>query len=110
MVRKTVISQLQTVGEDALEKLAQNPAARTAIQGAMQVKERGERLLHTLDAIEERLGAIEKRLNVLEGTSSAETGDTSSDEAEASRVGFVGAQERAGGFGDAANEPAGEDF
>jgi len=110
MVRKTVISQLQTVGEDALEKLAQNPAARTAIQGAMQVKERGERLLHTLDAIQERLSAIEKRLSTLEGRGSDELTDTSVlHEREAAPVGFAGAQEPAGGFGDAANEP-GEDF
>jgi hypothetical protein len=110
MVRKTVISQLQTVGEDALEKLAQNPAARTAIQGAIQVKERGERLLHTLDLIEERLSAIEKRLNALEGESSAELADISAlDEREPATVGYAGAQEPEGEFGDAADE-LGEDF
>ena len=66
MVRKTVISQLQSVGEGALGKLAQSPATRTAVQGAIQVKERGERFLHTLESIEARLGAIEKRLAALE--------------------------------------------
>ena len=66
MVRKTVISQLQTVGEGALGKLAQSPATRSAYQGARQVKERGERLLHTIDSIEARLGAIESRLGKLE--------------------------------------------
>ena len=70
MARRKVISQLQTVGEDALERLAQNPAARTAIHGAMQVKERGERLLHAVDEIEERLSAIEARLGALEGSES----------------------------------------
>lgn len=110
MVRKTVISQLQTVGEDALEKLAQNPAARTAIQGAMQVKERGERLLHTLDVIEERLSAIEKRLSALDGEGSAEFTDIPSlHEREAATVGYAGAQEPEGEFGDAADEQ-GEDF
>jgi hypothetical protein len=68
MVRKTVISQLQTVGEGALGKLAQSPATRSAFQGAIQVKERGERLLHVLDSIEARLTAIEKRLAALEKT------------------------------------------
>jgi len=66
MVRKTVISQLQSVGEGALGKLAQSPATRTAFQGAIQVKERGERFLHSLESIEARLGAIEKRLTALE--------------------------------------------
>ena len=66
MVRKTVISQLQSVGEGALGKLAQSPATRTAVQGAIQVKERGERFLHSLESIEARLGAIEKRLTALE--------------------------------------------
>lgn len=66
MVRKTVISQLQSVGEGALGKLAQSPATRSAVQGAVQVKERGERLLRTLESIDERLAAIEQRLGVLE--------------------------------------------
>jgi hypothetical protein len=66
MVRKTVISQLQSVGEGALGKLAQSPATRGAVQGAVHVKERGERLLRTLDSIEERLATIEKRLSTLE--------------------------------------------
>lgn len=66
-VRKTVISQLQSVGEEALGKLAQSPATRTAIQGAVQVKERGERLLHAIDSIDARLESIEQRLGVLEG-------------------------------------------
>lgn len=66
MVRKTVISQLQSVGEGALEKLAASPATRTAFQGAVQVKEKGERFLHALESIDERLESIERRLNALE--------------------------------------------
>lgn len=66
MVRKTVISQLQSVGEGALGKLAQSPATRGAVQGAVQVKERGERLLRTLESIDTRLATIEERLTTLE--------------------------------------------
>jgi hypothetical protein len=66
MVRKTVISQLQSVGEGALEKLATSPATRTALQGAVQVKEKGERLLHALESIDGRLASIEERLSALE--------------------------------------------
>lgn len=66
MVRKTVISQLQSVGEGALGKLAQSPATRGAVQGAVQVKERGERLLRTLESIDRRLESIEERLSALE--------------------------------------------
>jgi DNA repair ATPase RecN len=68
MVAKSVISQLQSVGEGALGKLAQSPATRTALKGAVQAKERGERLLHSLDSIETRLGQIEERLSALEKT------------------------------------------
>jgi len=66
MVRKTVISQLQSVGEGALEKLAASPATRTALQGAVQVKEKGERFLHALESIDERLESIERRLSAIE--------------------------------------------
>jgi len=90
MVAKSVISQLQSVGEGALEKLSQNSATRGALKSAVQAKERGERLLHTLDSIEERLGRIEERLSVLEkpkrrrapAASTAPEPSAASDEAE----------------------------
>ena len=69
MVKKTVMSQLQqlqTVSEGALEELTQNQATRSAIQGATQLRERGDRILRGLDSIEDRLTAIEKRLAGLE--------------------------------------------
>ncbi len=73
MVRKAVITQLQTVGEGALEKIAQSPATRNAYRGAVQVKERGERLFHALESIDERLSAIERRLGALEKASAKRT-------------------------------------
>lgn len=65
--KKSVISQLQTVGEEALGKLAGNDVARSALQGAMKVKERAEKTLTGNEEIEKRLDAIEKRLSALEG-------------------------------------------
>jgi hypothetical protein len=64
--KKSVISQLQTVSEGAIEKLTSNSAARTAIQSAKELRDRGERLVHGLESIEARLAAIEERLNALE--------------------------------------------
>lgn len=63
MAKKTVISQLASVGEGALGKLAHNPATRSAVQSAIQLK---DQLVHGSDAIDERLAAIEKRLDALE--------------------------------------------
>jgi hypothetical protein len=65
--QKSVLSQLQSVGEGAIEKITQNPATRQAIQGAMNLRDRGEQLVTGLVAIEKRLLAVEKRLAALEG-------------------------------------------
>jgi len=65
-VRKSVLTQLQSVSEGALEKIAQNETARSAITGAVQLKGRGERMLHGLETMEDRLAAIEARLAALE--------------------------------------------
>ena len=58
----TVISGLQSVSEGALGKLTSSQATKSAVQGAMQLKDRGDRILRGLESIEERLTAIEKRL------------------------------------------------
>ena len=62
----TVISGLQSVSEGALGKLTSSQATRSAVQGAMQLKDRGDRILRGLESIEERLTAIEKRLTAME--------------------------------------------
>jgi hypothetical protein len=64
--QKSVLSQLQTVGEDALGKVTQNPAARTALKGAMNLKDRGNQWVTSLLDIDKRLKAVEKRLSALE--------------------------------------------
>jgi hypothetical protein len=43
------------------------------LQGAVQVKERGERVIHALESIGERLTAIEDRLGALEKATSKST-------------------------------------
>jgi hypothetical protein len=74
----TVISQLQSVSEGALGKLTQSTATRSAVQGAMQLKDRGDRILRGLESIEERLTAIEKRLDAMEKPAARRTRTTAS--------------------------------
>jgi hypothetical protein len=64
---KSVLTQLQSVGEDALGKLTSNPAAKSALQRTMQWKDKGGKVFMGFDAIDARLTAIEKRLSALEG-------------------------------------------
>ncbi len=73
MVKRTVISQLASAGEDALGKLAQSPATHKAVQGALQVKDRVEKIVRSLDGMEKRVAAIEKRLTALEKTPAKKT-------------------------------------
>jgi chromosome segregation ATPase len=68
MAKRTVMSQLQSAGEEALGKLAQNAATRNALQGAINVKDRAEKVVRSLDGMEKRVAAIEKRLAALEKT------------------------------------------
>jgi hypothetical protein len=70
MVKQTVMTQLQqlqTASEGAIGKITQHSATRSAVQGAMQLKDRGDKILGGLSSIEDRLTAIEKRLDTLEG-------------------------------------------
>jgi hypothetical protein len=64
--RRTVIEQLASAGEDALEQLAQNPVTRRALDTAVLVKDRLERLLTGLSDIDGRLTRLEKRVAALE--------------------------------------------
>jgi hypothetical protein len=64
---KSVLSQLQSVGEDAVARIAKSPAARSALQKGNQLKDRAGKTISGLEGIEERLAAIEKRLSALEG-------------------------------------------
>ena len=76
--RKSVISQLQSVGEDALERLTSSEVTRQALQSAMQLKDRAGKTLTGFEAIEKRLDAIEKRLAALEGPAKKTTASSRS--------------------------------
>jgi hypothetical protein len=65
---KSVFSQLQSVGEDALERIAKSPATRSALSSAIQLKDRAGKTIAGVEGLESRLAAIEKRLSTLEGT------------------------------------------
>ena len=65
--KRSVISQLTSVGEGALGKLAQNPVAHKALDGALQVKDRVDKLIRGLDSLEQRMAAVEERLDAVEG-------------------------------------------
>ena len=66
VARKLTLGQLASVGEGAIGKLAQNPVTYKAFEGALQVKERVEKLVNGLESLEQRLVAVEKRLEALE--------------------------------------------
>jgi hypothetical protein len=73
MARRTVISQLATVGEEALGQLVQNPVTRRALEGAIQVKERVEKLVAGLADVDGRVSRLEKRVAALEKASTGAT-------------------------------------
>jgi phage shock protein A len=64
--KNSVLSQLQSVGEDAVARITKSPAARSALQKGTQLKDRAGKTLSGLEGIEERLAAVEKRLAALE--------------------------------------------
>jgi hypothetical protein len=64
--KRTVISQLTSAGESALEQLASSPVTRKALEGAMQVKDRVEKVVGSLGEMDNRVSALEKRLEALE--------------------------------------------
>jgi hypothetical protein len=66
VARKLMLGQLASVGEGAIGKLAQNPVTHKALEGALQVKERVEKLVNGLESLEQRLAAVEQRLDALE--------------------------------------------
>ena len=66
VTRKLTLAQLASVGEGAIGKLAQNPVTHKALEGAMQVKERIEKLVNGLESLEQRMTAVEQRLDALE--------------------------------------------
>ncbi|HZO96056.1 MAG TPA: hypothetical protein VFB42_01670 [Gaiellaceae bacterium] len=66
MAKRLVLGQLASVGEGAIGRLAQNPVTHKALEGALQLKDRVEKLVKGLETLEERLAAVEQRLDALE--------------------------------------------
>ena len=71
--KKTVISQLTSAGESALEQLAASPVTRKALEGAIQMKDRVERLIGALGDVDGRVAALERRVEALEKAKRATT-------------------------------------
>jgi len=66
VTKRTMLGQLTSVGEGAIGRLAQNPVTHKAVEGAIQVKERVEKVVRGLESMERRMVAVEKRLEALE--------------------------------------------
>jgi hypothetical protein len=64
--KRTMLGQLTSVGEGAIGRLAQNPVTNKALEGAIQVKGRVEKVVRGLESMERRMTAVEKRLTALE--------------------------------------------
>jgi hypothetical protein len=71
--RKSVISQLSTVSEAALGKLAQSDLSKAALQGALTLKEKVERLMSSMTDLDGRVADLEKRVAALEKKAKAVT-------------------------------------
>jgi hypothetical protein len=68
MERPTVITQLATAGEDAIERIVSYPLAQRALEAGQQVRTRIEKLFASVADLDGRVTRIEERLDALEGT------------------------------------------
>ena len=67
MERPTVITQLATAGEDAIERIVSYPLAQRALEAGQQVRTRIEKLFASVADLDGRVSRIEERLDALEG-------------------------------------------
>jgi phage shock protein A len=84
-----MISQLTSVGEGALGKIAQNPVTHRALEGALQAKERVEKLVGSVGDLEGRVTKLEKRLDALDKakrTAAKKTSTTSKSSSSSSKT------------------------
>ena len=68
-MNRNPLAQLQTLGEEVLEKASQNPRTARLVQGANQAKNRLDDLtkrVRGLEAMEKRLAELEGRVKKLE--------------------------------------------
>jgi DNA-binding protein HU-beta len=66
MAKQSVLSQLASLSEETLAKIASSEFAKDAISGAQQAKDRVERLVKSVAELDDRLNALEKRVSALE--------------------------------------------
>jgi hypothetical protein len=96
--KRMMLGQLASVGEGAIGRLAQNPVTHKALEGAMQVKDRVEKLVTGLESLEQRLAAVEQRLDALEKpkrrTAAGKTGAKAAAKTGAKAAGETGADEK----------------
>jgi hypothetical protein len=71
--RPTIVEQLTSLSEDAIERLAHSPFTARAVEAGMQVKGRVEKLVASLADLDGRVTRIEKRLDKLEKVAKQET-------------------------------------
>jgi hypothetical protein len=64
--RPTMMEQLSSLSEEAIERLAHSPLTARAMEAGMQVKGRVEKLVASLADLDGRVSGIEKRLDALE--------------------------------------------
>jgi hypothetical protein len=66
MAKRTVIDQLTAAGETALEQLASSQVGRRALESAMGVKDRFEKIVGLVGDLDGRVSTLEKRVATLE--------------------------------------------
>jgi hypothetical protein len=66
MVKRLMISQLTSMSEGAITKLASSEMRQKAFQGALQMKERVERMMSAMNELDTRVTALEQRVEALE--------------------------------------------
>jgi hypothetical protein len=64
--RPTIVEQLTSLSEDAIERLAHSPFTARAVEAGMQVKGRVEKIVASLADLDGRVTRIEQRLDQLE--------------------------------------------
>ena len=64
--RPTMMEQLTSLSEEAIERLAHSPLTARAVEAGMQVKGRVEKLVASLADLDGRVSRIEERLETLE--------------------------------------------
>ena len=66
MAKRSMMSQLASVSEGAIGRLASAEMTQRAFQGALQLKDRVERMVLAISELDDRVANLEKRVTALE--------------------------------------------